>query len=169
MSESQRRCDIDKQLASWINTGAMIWYMKIHDTVDWARGTLTPEQRKLYCRAAARVLGFTTSNLLDRIYVQHPDLVPKVFRQEQDDSTSPGLADRGGMPSAVEMTMSDFSKAVLGLAAAVELNLRDIISIARLSCSPETSASLETGIGEILEQVGHWRSFVLVGQYEANG
>ena len=154
---------MDKEFASWASFGAFVWYMKIHETTDLARVALSPEQRRLYCRAAGRVLGFALHDLLEPIYKIHPDLTPEVLRSNTDGSADSTTGPNPEGERKGRMSISDFREEVLHLADAVEMNLRDMISLGRLRCAPEVRRDLEARIGEIMEQVSGWRALVHTG------
>jgi hypothetical protein len=168
LRDSIDRSDLDKEFAAWVSTGAMIWYMRIHDTTDWARGTLSHEQHRLYCRAAARVLGFTMGDLLEPIYKGYPELAPEVLRWGENANDAGRPTQTVDIAAAVVMSVSEFKRGVLELADVVELNLRDVISLARLRCSRGALKSLEAHVGDILEQVNNWRGFVLTMFHDAD-
>ena len=152
---------MEMKLASWASFGAFTWYMKIHDTTDWARPLMDGEQYRNYCRAAGRVLGYTLHDLLEPIYAEYPELTPEVLRPSHDEDAAPGCS-----PPALEGTqqfdsLSDFRRAVLGLADSVEINLLDIVSLAQMRCSPGEAASIRQRIDEVLEQVKEWRDFLV--------
>jgi hypothetical protein len=150
--------NIDRDFASWVSCGAFMWYMKIHDTTDLARVALSAEQHKMYCRAAGRVLGYTLQDILEPIYKIYPDLTPEVLRRTPDaygaDEAAPRQDERANRTSVAELQAE-----TLMLADAVDLNLRDIASLAKLRCAPDAARALEEKIGEIMEQVGSWRAF----------
>lgn len=149
---------MDRALASWISFGAFTWYMKVHETTDWARTVMNDEQHRLYCRAAGRVLGYTIHDLLDPIYNIYPELTPAVLRSDGDTDPDTTLSSPA-QPKAPVASYADMRRRVLQLADSVELNLRDIASMARLYCKADEASSLQKRVDDVLEQVENWRQF----------
>jgi hypothetical protein len=63
-------------------------YFKVHKSIDIARENYDEVERKAYCRAAGKVLGYML-DLLEPIYREHPDLEPEWIKAEEKKEKAP--------------------------------------------------------------------------------
>ena len=63
-----------------VNETLLDCYFKLHETIDVVREHCDEEERKAYSRAVGKVLGYLLLDVLEPIYVEHPDLRPEQLK-----------------------------------------------------------------------------------------
>ncbi len=76
---------MEKSAAIKLNAVLLECYFKLHESIDTVRDNCSDGERKAYCRAMGKVLGYLLLDILEPIYSDHPDLRPDLLRQLPDD------------------------------------------------------------------------------------
>jgi len=71
---------MEKDTAIKLNEVLVECYFKLHESIDVAREHCSEEERKAYCRAVGKVLGYLLLDVLEPIYREHPDLRPELLK-----------------------------------------------------------------------------------------
>jgi hypothetical protein len=74
-------CEImEKSAAIKLNEMLVECYFKLHESIDIAREHCDEAERKAYCGAVGKVLGYLLLDVLEPIYSEHPDLRPELLK-----------------------------------------------------------------------------------------
>jgi hypothetical protein len=68
---------MERATAIKLNKTLLDCYFKLHESIDVVRQHCGEDERKKYCRATGKVLGYLFLDVLEPIYREHPDLRPE--------------------------------------------------------------------------------------------
>lgn len=69
-----------RDIAERVNESILECYFKVHASIDIVREGASADERKEYCRAAGKVLGYMLLDVLEPIYAEYPDLRPDLLK-----------------------------------------------------------------------------------------
>lgn len=75
---------MEKDTAIKLNKTLVECYFKLHESIDIVKEHCNEDERKAYCRAMGKVLGYLLLDVLEPIYGEHPDLRPELLQQASE-------------------------------------------------------------------------------------
>jgi hypothetical protein len=73
---------MEKGAATKLNEVLVECYFKLHGSIEIVKEHCDDDERKAYCRAVGKVLGYLLLDVLEPMYSEHPDLRPELLKSE---------------------------------------------------------------------------------------
>ncbi len=173
---------MDKDTATKVNEALVECYFKLHGSIDIVRERCSEDERKAYCRAIGKVLGYLLLDVLDPMYSVYPELRPALLDPDaSDESPICGYCEQ--KPAVRQFTRKAYCKMVcatcfdrLSVQEALETKILDIESLESRGQYDEALAYLDAILqanrdrdhdGWLARSVAHHRAIIFLeaGRY----